>query len=200
MKLKGLRKNEFKRLLELATKESLILFDSHYYRQIDGVAMGSPLGPILANILLSHYEQIWLDNCPLQFKPDYYRRYVDDTFVLFRDESHVNKFNKYLNSRHTNIRFSCEVENDHVLNFLDILIRREEGFVTSIYRKSTFSGIYSHFSSYAPLIYKKGLIDCLVFRIFHLSSTWSIIHDEIKNLKGFLLNNKYPLDFIDSTL
>ena len=197
MKIKGLRKNEFQKLLELSTKESFILFDNHYYKQTDGVAMGSPLAPILANIFLSHWEQIWLDNCPLQFKPDYYRRYVDDTFVLFRDESHVNKFNKYLNSRHANIRFSCEVENDHVLNFLDILIRREDRFVTSIYRKPTFSGIYSHFNSYAPLIYKKGLIDCLVFRIFHLCSTWSIIHDEIKNLKGFLLNNKYPLDFID---
>ena len=200
MKYKGLRKNELRMLLELATKESLILFDSHYYRQIDGVAMGSPLGPTLANVFLSHYEEIWLDNCPLQFKPDYYRRYVDDTFVLFRDEDHVNKFNRYLNSRHINIRFSCEVENDHILNFLDILIRREGGFVTSIYRKPTFSGIYSHFNSYAPLIYKKGLIDCLVFRIFHLCSTWSIIHDEIKNLKCFLLNNKYPLNFIDFTI
>ena len=200
MKFKGLRKNEFRQLLELATKESLILFDNHYYRQIDGVAMGSPLGPTLANIFLCHYEEIWLDNCPLQFKPEYYRRYVDDTFVLFKNEDHVKKFNKYLNSRHANMRFSSEVEDDLCLNFLDILIRREGEFITSIYRKPTFSGIYSHFNSYAPLIYKKGLIYCLVFRIFHLCSTWSIIHDEINHLKCFLLNNKYPLSFIESAI
>ena len=126
MKIKGLRKNEFRGLLELATKESLFMFDNKYYKQIDGVAMGSPLGPTLANIFLCHHEEMWLDNCPIQFKPDYYRRYVDDTFLLFRDKDHVNKFNKYLNSRHVNMRFSNEVENDQILNFLDILIQRKE--------------------------------------------------------------------------
>ena len=200
MKFKGLRKNEFRNLLELATKESLILFDNQYYKQIDGVAMGSPLGPTLANIFLCHYEEMWLDNCPKQFKPEYYRRYVDDTFVLFKDKDHVNKFNKYLNSRHVNMRFSNEVQDELTLNFLDILIRREDGFVTSIYRKPTFSGIYSHFNSYAPLIYKRGLIECLVFRIVHLCSSWSIINHEINQLKCFLLNNKYPSSFINSTI
>ena len=39
-----------KDLLELATKKSDFIFDGQYYDQIDGVAMGSPLGPVLANI------------------------------------------------------------------------------------------------------------------------------------------------------
>ena len=32
-------------MLSLTTKESIILFDMEFYSQIDGVAMGSPLGP-----------------------------------------------------------------------------------------------------------------------------------------------------------
>ena len=39
----GLNKDEFKRLLTLATKESFILFNGSYYKQVDGMAMGSPL-------------------------------------------------------------------------------------------------------------------------------------------------------------
>ena len=53
----GLNKSEFKQLLTLATTESFILFNGSYYRQIDGVAMGSPLGPTLANIFLGYNEE-----------------------------------------------------------------------------------------------------------------------------------------------
>ena len=45
----GLKKIEFKDLLSLATEELYFIFDSILYKQIDGVTMGSPLGPSLAN-------------------------------------------------------------------------------------------------------------------------------------------------------
>ena len=91
-------KQQLKKLLQLATKDNIFLFNGQLYSQIDGVAMGSPLGPTLANIFMCHYEKIWLDNCPESFKPVFYRRYVDDTFLLFRNECHINKFLEYLNS------------------------------------------------------------------------------------------------------
>ena len=68
----------------MATKESYFMFDNEYYQQIDGVAMGSPLGPTLANAFLSYHEKTWLENWPSEFKPVLYRRYVDDIFVLFK--------------------------------------------------------------------------------------------------------------------
>ena len=48
--------------------------------------------------------------------------------------------------------------------------------------------------------YKRGLISSLLFRIFHLCSNWSIIHDEIRSLKQFLQKNKYPQNFLDLTI
>ena len=63
-KAHSLEKEEFRTLLTLATKESLILFDGCYYQQIDGVAMGSLLGPSFANIFLCFYEGNWLSACP----------------------------------------------------------------------------------------------------------------------------------------
>ena len=75
----------------------LILSDQQFYKQHDGVAMGSPLGPTLANVFLCYHEKIWLQNCPSEFKPVIYRRYVDDAFLLFRLTHHIEKFQNYLN-------------------------------------------------------------------------------------------------------
>ena len=41
------------------------------------------LGPCLANIFMNYYEKIWLDECSDDIKPKFYRRYVDDIFILY---------------------------------------------------------------------------------------------------------------------
>ena len=79
--------------------------------------MGSSLGPTLANAFLCFHEQIWLNECPEEFKPVYYRRYVDDIFVLFRSPDYLQKFKNYLNSRHRNISFTCEKEQNNSMHF-----------------------------------------------------------------------------------
>ena len=105
-KVKGLLKKQCKVLLDLATKKSCFLFNGEYYSQTDGVAMGSPLGPTLANVFLCEHEVKWLEHCPQEFKPVYYKRYVDDVLVLFKDKSHVLPFKAYLNKQHPNIHFT----------------------------------------------------------------------------------------------
>ena len=62
-KVEGLSKIEFKQLLSLATKESYSIFNGKLYKQVGGVAMGSPLGPTLVNVFLVHFEKSWLQNC-----------------------------------------------------------------------------------------------------------------------------------------
>ena len=96
-KVEGLSKIEFKELLSLATKESYFIFNGQLYKQVDGVAMGSPLGPTLANAFLVHFEKNWLQNCPSDFKPHYYRWYVNDIFVLFTSPKHLEVFRNFLN-------------------------------------------------------------------------------------------------------
>ena len=108
--------------------ESLVLLDGVYYKQIDGAALGSPLGPALANIFLSYHKQIWLKNCPCEFKPVIYKRYVDDTFLLVRSKDHIEKFQCYLNCHHPNNKFTFEIEENNFITFLDIKIRRVNKF------------------------------------------------------------------------
>ena len=121
-KFEGFTKEQFKKLLTLAVKNSFFLFNGAYYEQVDGVAMGSPLGPTLANIFLCHHEEIWIKKCPKQFRPKHYNRYMDDTFLLFRSVDHVQKFFRYINSRHKNMPFTYVVEQEGKLAFLDVLI------------------------------------------------------------------------------
>ena len=68
-----LNKSDLFKLLETATSESSFIFDFLLYKHIDGIAMGSPLGPTLVNAFLCHYEKESLDNCPSHFKPIVYK-------------------------------------------------------------------------------------------------------------------------------
>ena len=83
------------------------------------------------------------------FKPAFYNRYIDDTFLLFKDSSHIDLFLQYLNSKHPSINFTKETECNNVLNFLDVSISKEDNvFKTSVYRKPTFTGMGTSFFSF----------------------------------------------------
>ena len=103
--IEGISKSEFENLLCLATQESYFTFKDILYKQKDGVAMGSPLGPTIANVFLSFDEMKWLEQCPNESKSVFYRRYVDDIFVLFESAEHLSKFHAYLNTSHPNMSF-----------------------------------------------------------------------------------------------
>ena len=163
-------RNNFEKLLRIALENNFFNFDGKIYKQTDEVAMGSPLGPSLANAFLCFHEQIWLNDCPENFKPVYYRRYVDDIFALFRSLDHLEKFTNYLHSKHEHIKFTYEKESNNSLPFLVVLISKlEYGFKTSVSHKPTFSGVYSNFNSLIYDQYKIGLILTLLFRNFQLS-------------------------------
>ena len=117
---------------------------------------------------------------------------MDDTFVLFSSSNHVFKFHKYINSRHKNMTFTYEIEENNSLAPLDVLVTREETFCTSLYRKPTFSGLYSNFESFMPISYKKGLIYTLLHRAFVLCCDWNKFHSEVCFLKNTLRENLFP--------
>ena len=118
---------------------------------------------------MCHFENIWLENCPSHFKPIVYRRFVDDTFLLLRTKDYVEKFRNYLNKQHKIIKFTSEIEENGSLSFLYIKISRENNkFVTSVYRKPTFSGVFTKIESFIPYIYKHRLIETLLHRSFIL--------------------------------
>ena len=126
--------------------------------QIDGVAMGSPLGPVLANIFMCSFEQNWVLNN--NARPSIWFRYVDDTFTLFNNKDTALQFLQYLNSRHQNIKFTIEFEQNQEMPFLDVLVQchPNNSFSTSIHRKKIFTELYTQWDSFTPRKYKVNLI------------------------------------------
>ena len=92
--------------------------------------------------------------------------------------------------------FSFEQEiND---KFLEVEVSRQQSkFVTSVYTKPTFSGVYTHFDSFLPEVYKVDMIYTLAYRCFKICSDWAKFHEELNFLKQVFLKNGYPLSFID---
>ena len=104
----------------------------------------------------------------------------------------------YMNSRHDNIHFTFETEVQDRLAFLDVLVSREASrLVTSLYRKPTFSGLYTNFNSFISDKYKTGLIYCLLFRIFTLTVDSTKFQEEVKFLSDIFRKNQYPQHFFD---
>ena len=169
-----------KKQISLTTKESIILFDMSFYAQADDVAIGSPLRPSLDNAFLCHHETKWLNDCPEKFKPVFYKRFLDDIFVLFKRLEHVKPFVDYMNSKHKNINFSFESEKDEQMPFLeDNVFRANSRFVTNVYRRETFTRVYTNFSSFISLEHECGLVYTLLRRCFCLVSDMSKFHFEI---------------------
>ena len=126
---------------------------------------------------------------------------MDDIFVLFNKLEHAQFFLEYMNKKHKNMEFSIETEINGSLSFLDVKIFREnDKFVTSVFRKETFSGVYTNFISFIPLEYKFGLVHTLLNRCFNLSSDFLKFHHEVDKLKKILSRNAYQQKFLDNCI
>ena len=191
-----------KEALEISTKNCNFIFNEVVYEQLDGVAMGSPLGPTLANIFMCHFEETFLKSAT-EAKPLFYKRYVDDILLGFQDIADIEKFWQYYNSRHNNIKFTIENEINHSISFLDITIVREPDsgdITTHLYRKSTFTGLLSKFNTFTYNKYKTGLVHCLLFRALKICSHKVGFNNEVVYLRDLFQKNRFPLDLFEKAV
>ena len=139
-------------LLLLCTKNVYFSYNGDIYTQAEGVAIGSPLGPVLAGIFMVELERTILPTLKEHMIPR--KRYVYDTISYIKKESieHVlSKSNVY----HENIEFTYEIENDGKLPFLDVLVIRKDYEVeTTVYRKSTNNDIYLDRQPFSPTTWR----------------------------------------------
>ena len=79
--------------------KSFSIFDENLFGQCDVAAMDCTLCPTFANVSMYHFEHIWLESFPSNFKPIFHKRFANDTFLLFWSKDHVEKFKNYLKNK-----------------------------------------------------------------------------------------------------
>ena len=126
-----LQKHQLMDLLEIATTNQLFQFNGELYEETGGVAMGSPLGPLLANVFMCHIEDHLEQKSMI---PSFYRRYVDDTSVTMPNTESATDFLQVLNKMHPSLSFTMELEHDGSIPFLGTVLTRCGG---TLQEKST---------------------------------------------------------------
>ncbi|CAF3597166.1 unnamed protein product [Rotaria socialis] len=198
-----IKQDDMEQLLIFATKRSHFLFDGKVYDQIDGVSMGSPLAPLLAEIFLQEFERKYLPSFE-DMGIIYWKRYVDDTFVLLNPNFSRKDVCANLSKLHPSLQFTSEEENKDTctLPFLGVLVQRQAGigFHTGIYRKETFTGLITKWSSFVPKIYKYNTISTMIYRAIQLCSSNKSLHEEFEFIRELSTKNGYPAGFVDSII
>ncbi|CAF1424651.1 unnamed protein product [Adineta steineri] len=205
-----IKRDDMEQLLIFATKRTHFLFDGQIYDQIDGVSMGSPLAPLLAEIFLQDFEKKNSSDFT-RMGIMYYKRFVDDTFVLINSTTSPSDICHQLSQFHESIKFTYEEQSlaiikrekfVRVLPFLDTLVQKQAniGFITKIYRKPTFTGLMTKWDSFVPKTHKYNAISSLVYRAIKICSTHKHIHEEFKFIRQLAANNGYPMNFVDSII
>ena len=174
------------------------MYNDEYYDQVDGVAMGSPLGPVLANLFMGVHEKIWLRDfkgAPVLF----YKRYVDDIFCMFGKKEDAISFLNYLNTKHPNIKFTLECEENGRLAFLDVLVMKglNGDLSMTTYRKPSNTGLLTNFLSFTSYSYKVGLIKCLCDRAHKINSSYELRIADLSYISSVLQKNCFPKYVID---
>ncbi|XP_059066646.1 uncharacterized protein LOC131857886 [Cryptomeria japonica] len=152
-------------LVELCLRSTFFAFQGVIYEQVDGVAMGSPLSPVIANIFMEHFEEVALHSFPL--KPKWWKRYMDDTNVCWpHGLDMLEEFHTHLNNIFPSITFTKELESNNRLSFLDVLIcKKPDGSLgRQVYRKTTHTDLYLHSSSHHHHSQKVGILKTLALR------------------------------------
>ena len=110
-----------KKLLLLCAKDLHFRFNGEISTQIDGVVMGSPLGPLLAKIFMISLEKKFFLKYLIIYVIE--KRYIDDTYAYVVSEK-IDFILKELSSYHPNINFTYELEESNKITFVDVLINR----------------------------------------------------------------------------
>ena len=185
-------KETFMELTRMASCDVLMLTHDGYYKQKDGLAMGSPPAPHLANGWLSQFDEQIGGDAKL------FSRYMDDTIRDIKRSKKAEKLAE-LNSLHPSLQFTMEEEDENnQLAMLDMKLSNNDGQLSSTwYNKPTDTGLIMNYHSLAPKRYKRSVVSGFVYRIYRACSNWENFHTSLERAKKVLERNQYPPSFYE---
>jgi hypothetical protein len=192
------RHDTLRKLLKISCLNMPFLFDGHIYKQIDGMAMGSPLGCLMASFALQMVEEK-IDNYPGAM-PLLHKHYVDDCFDVFETKEQAASFLAFLNEQLPELRFTMDNEQNGELVFLDVIVSRnpQKGFSTRWNVKNTNTGLYIPFNSFCWEKYKVSVPKALFQRAYRICDSFPSITDAFDKIFDMLMKNGYPVKLLQS--
>ena len=190
-------------LFRFCTTECNFQFQGTNYDQIEGLCMGNPLAPSLANLFMINIEKRALASG--LFQPTVWFRYVDDIYCLIEEAEFDNLHNilEHLNSIHPSINFTVEKEGEKKsLSFLNVLCSANERgtYSTSVYRKPTNTNLYVRWESAHPPSQKIGVFRTLLHQAKVICSDEELLRKEYQFLFEVFKDNGYPVNMLRKSL
>nr|VZI28691.1 unnamed protein product [Spirometra erinaceieuropaei] len=174
--------------------QTFFTFEGTVYEQIKGTPLGSPLSGFIAETVLQKLETLVF----ARYKPKFWARYVDDTFVVLKRDI-VSNFHALLNSVLPDIQFTIETENNNQIAFLDVLVHRKVNgsLKTTVYGKATNTLQVLSYHSNHPLCHKRSCVRSLYKRVDTHCSEPADKVAELHYLRRMFTSNGYPRSFIE---
>ncbi len=199
------KKTMLKEMLKIILSGNTFQFAGRTFKQIKGIAMGTPVAPTWANLFMGKLETDalarWQGTSPLLWL-----RYIDDIFTLFPGpQEELNFLLQHMNSQMSTIEFTMDYST-HKINFLDITVfkgvRYHSEGVLDIrpYSKAIDPHTYLHFSSAHPRNNMRGVVKVEVIRTLRRSSSPEIYAQAISQLLAWFSNRNYPMKMLKEVL
>ncbi|XP_023232908.1 uncharacterized protein LOC111632647 [Centruroides sculpturatus] len=190
---------EILELADLVCHTSFFQFEDKTYLQTRGVPMGSPMSAILCELVLRNLENDILPS----FQEDIlaYARYVDDIFILWKDNHRVNQFLDRINDNPYGLTLELEQENGSIVNFLDLTISCKDGEIgTDIYRKPTYLPIVIPRNSADPEHIKMAVFRSWIRRAHTHCTSVCDTYKELEYIKNMAMQQGYRRERIDALI
>ena len=130
--------------LKVCLEQNYFEFNNDFYTSNEGLIMGNPLSPLLAEIFMNFLENKISQHSNFKYFL-YWYRYIDDVIACFSDtDRQLNSFLEFINKLHPNIKFTIELESQNSINFLDLTVTREKDKHVFFSFSLTLTYIYLH--------------------------------------------------------
>ena len=190
-------------MIKLCVESTIFTFDESVYKHKFGVAMGSPLSPILANLCMEYIEEMYVKTLPDDIRAIFWVRYVDDVFIVYQhSEEKFSEFLNHINNIIPSIKFTVEYEENGKIPFLDVLVMHDainHDFSFTVYRKPTNTEGYIHFFSRHADTVKRNVVSNMFNRALRICDP-IYLDEEILHIKDSFTKLGYPLHFIEKCL
>ena len=169
--------DKFLDLLNLVLTTTWYTFNSQFYQQTDGLAMGGPASTTL------HPPKVW-------------KQFVGDIYSILKC-THRENFFHYINNIHQNIKFTMEEESNGELVFLDTLLKQNNRKISLlVYRKPMHTDQYLHYSSHHQTSCKESIVSSMFNRAYSIITNKDDLYKEKARIKQVLKENGYQESII----